>query len=208
MKNRVPFAVCDQVVSGGCVLVLALLLCASASAQNLLQNGDFESPFPVADPTAGWAVVFPGGPDGDYADWAIAGRTLAASRTSGGHGAHLRPNNSGTIHAYFTQTVTNLTPGQSYTLTIQRMRAQFDYADGLVLQRIYMNAVSGSTSNVVFGGSLSNGPHSLMITCAASGQIEVQLHNFKRWMSNENAEDMKHAKASAWFDDISLTLTP
>jgi hypothetical protein len=152
--------------------------------------------------------VFPGGYDGDYADWAIAGQTKAASRVVGGHGAHLRPNNWGTIHAYFKQVVTNLTEGATYTLTIQRMRAQSDYADGLVQQRIYMSAVSGSTSNVVFGNSIGNGPHSLTITCAASGQIEVQLHNYKRWMSNENAEDMKHAKSSAWFDDCSLTFTP
>jgi hypothetical protein len=173
-----------------------------------LKNGNFESAFPVSDPTAGWAIVFPGGYDGDYADWAIAGRTLAASRVAGGHGAHLRPNNWGTIHAYFKQVVTNLTSGASYTLTIQKMRAQRDYADGLVLQRIYMSAVSGSSSNFVYGYSTNDGPYSLTIVCDASRQIEVQLHNYKRWMSNENAEDMKHAEASAWFDDCSLTLTP
>jgi hypothetical protein len=208
MKNGFLTPAYYQRAAGGLFLGLAFLICASTNAQELLKNGNFESALPVDDPTAGWAVVFPGGYDGDYADWAIAGRTLAASRVTGGHGAHLRPNNWGTVHAYFRQVVTNLTSGASYTLTIQRMMAQFDYADGLVQQRIYMSAVSGSTSNVVFGNSISNGPHSLTITCDASGQIEVQLHNYKRYMTNENAEDMKHAKSSAWFDDCSLTLTP
>jgi hypothetical protein len=208
MKNRFLTPAYYQRVTGGLIFGLAFLICGSAMAQELLKNGDFESPFPVSDPTAGWAIVFPGGFDGDYADWAIAGQTMAASRVAGGHGAHLRPNNWGTIHAYFRQVVTNLTPGASYTLTIQKMKAQFDYADGLIQQRIYMSAVSGSTSNVVFGNSTGNGPHSLTITCGASGQIEVQLHNYKRWMSNENAEDMKHAKSSAWFDDCSLIQTP
>jgi hypothetical protein len=152
--------------------------------------------------------VFPGGYDGDYADWAIAGQTKAASRVAGGHGAHLRPNNWGTVHAYFKQVVTNLTPGASYTLSIQKMRGEFaNYLDGGT-QRIYMSAVSGSTSNAVFGNSYGNGPYSLTLTCGASGQMEVQLHNWKRWMSNEGAEDMKHAKCSAWFDDCSLTLIP
>ena len=208
MKKRLPFPYRYQPAAGGLILGLALLICASASAQNLLKNGNFESPFPVADPTDGWAIVFPGGPDGDFADWAIAGQTLAASRTAGGRGAHLRPNNSGTIHAYFKQVVTNLNEGAVYTLNIQRMRAQFaNYIDGDI-QRIYMSEVSGLSSNVVFGNTCSNGPYSLTITCGASRQIEVQLHNWKRFMSNESAEDMKHAKCSTWFDDISLTLNP
>ena len=208
MKTRclIPFG-CGP-VAWGLFLGVAVLFCASASAQNVLKNGDFESPFPVSDPTAGWAAVFPGGADGGPADWAIAGQTAAASRVSGGHGAHLRPNNWGTVHAYFKQVATNLTAGAKYTLTIQRMRANFaNYIDGGT-QRIYMSAVSGSTSNVVFGNTYSNGPYSLTITCSANRQIKVQLHNWKRFMSNESAEDMKHAKCSAWFDDCSLTLTP
>jgi len=208
MKKRYLFAFRCPSAAGGVLVGLLMLIGVSANGQNLLKNGNFELPFPVEDPTAGWAVVFPGGYDGDYADWAIAGQTLAASRVSGGHGAHLRPNNSGTVHAYFKQVVTNLTPGAVYTLSIERMRANFaNYIDGGT-QRIYMSAVSGSSSNVVFGNTYSNGPYSLTITCDTSGQIEVQLHNWKRYMTNESAEDMKHAKCSAWFDDISLTLTP
>jgi hypothetical protein len=211
MKTRCLFALGYAPAAGGLLLGLVFLLGGSARGQNLLKNGDFESPFPVADPTAGWAVVFPGGIDGDFTDWAIAGRTKAASRVSGGHGAHLRPNNSGQVHAYFKQVVTNLTAGAVYRLDILRMRSNFKYTDeggASALQKIYAAAVSGSSSNAVHGYSTNNGPYSLTITCGATRQIEVQLHNWKRYMSNESAEDMKHAKCSAWFDDVSLTLAP
>ena len=208
MKNRLPFPFRYQRAAGGLLLGLSFLVCVSASAQELLKNGNFESPFPVSDPTAGWAVVFPGGADGGPADWAIAGQSTEASAGGGGHGAHLRPNNWGTVHAYFRQVVTNLTEGASYTLNIQKMKAGFQYADDPAKAKIYTCMISGSSSNAVHGYLLSSGPFSLTITCDASRQIEVQLHNFKRWMSNENAEDMKHANCSAWFDDFSLTLTP
>jgi len=210
MKNRFPVSFRYQRAGEGLFLGLILLACATVSGQDLLKNGNFESPFPVDDPTAGWAIVFPGGYDGDVGDWAIAGRTMAASRLAGGHGAHLRPNNWGTIQAYFRQVVTNLTPGAVYTLDIQKMRSNFKYTDEgpPAIQKVYAALVSGSSSNAVHGYSTGNGPYSLTITCDVSGQIEVQLHNWKRYMSNEGAEDMKHAKCSAWFDDFSLTLTP
>lgn len=182
-----------------------LLWSGAARSQELLKNPDFESPFPVSDPTAGWALVYA---DGGPSDFAIAGQTTEASRCCGGRGAHIRPNNWNYAHAYFRQVVTNLTSGARYTLSIQKMRAGFqNYVDGDTL-RVYMAAVSGSSSNVVFGNATNNGPYSLTITCAPSRQIEVQLHMWKRFMTNESSEDMKHAKCSAWFDDISLTLTP
>jgi hypothetical protein len=187
------------------VLAAGLFSCVESRAQNLLKNGDFESSFPVSDPTAGWAVVFA---EGGPADFAIAGPSTQASRCCGGLGAHIRPNNWSTVHAYFVQVVTNLVPGARYQLDIQRMRGQFaNYLDG-GLQQIYMSAVTDTSSNAVFGNSYSNGPYSLVVTCGPSGRIEVQLHNWKRYMVNESSEDMKHAKASAWFDDISLTWIP
>ncbi len=189
-------------------LGLAVFLCASAPAQELLKNGNFESPFPVSDPTDGWTVVFPGGADGGPADWAIAGQSTEASGGGSGRGAHLRPNNWGTVHAYFRQVVTNLTEGASYTLNIQKMKAGFQYADDPAKAKIYTCMISDSSSNAVHGYLLSSGPFSLSITCGPSRQIEVQLHNFKRWMPAEVAEDMKHSKASGWWDNLSLQLTP
>ena len=208
MKNRFLTTLRYQRAAGGLFLGLIFLACVSASAQELLKNGNFESPFPVSDPTAGWAVVFPGGFDGGPADWAIAGPSTEASAGNGGHGAHLRPNNWGTVHAYFRQVITNLTPGAGYTLNIQKMGAGFHYADDPAVARIYTCMISGSSSNAVHGYLYSNGPFSLTITCDASRQIEVQLHNFKRWMAAEVAEDMKHSKASGWWDNLSLQLTP
>jgi len=210
MKINCLFPFGHGPATGVMVLGLVILLGNCARGQNLLKNGDFESPFPVEDPTVGWAVVFPGGADGDYTDWAIAGRTRAASRVAGGHGAHLRPNNWGTVHAYFTQVVTNLTPGRVYRLDILKMRSNFKYTDEGTspLQKVYAALVSGSSSNAVHGYSTNNGPYTLTITCAPTRRIEAQLHNWKRYMVNESAEDMKHAKCSAWFDDVSLTLRP
>jgi hypothetical protein len=193
--------------AGGLFLGLAFLLCASAVAQELLKNGDFESPFPVSDPTAGWTLVFAdGGPD----DFAIAGPSTEASRCCGGLGAHLRPNNWNYAHAYFRQVVTNLTAGATYTLNIQKMKAGDKWADEgpSPILKVYASMISGSASNAVHGFSTNIGPYSLAITCGASGQIEVRLNMWKRSMSNENPEDMKHEKCSGWFDDFSLTLTP
>ncbi len=207
MKNIFPPSFRYRLAAGGFFLGLALLLCASASAQELLKNGDFEAPFPVSDPTAGWALVYAdGGPD----DFAIAGQSTEASRCCSGHGAHIRPNSWNYAHAYFTQVVTNLTESASYTLNIQKMKAGFKYADEgpSPILKVYASMTSGPSSNAVHGYSTNIGPYSLVMACSATRQIEVQLHMWKRWMSNESAEDMKHTKCSGWFDDFSLTLTP
>jgi hypothetical protein len=57
-------------------------------------------------------------------DFEIQDRTTAAANHGDGwghgdFGAHLRPFHNKLAHAYFTQTVTNLTPGHVYTLTGQ-----------------------------------------------------------------------------------------
>ena len=76
----------------GLLFGMALLLGGSASAQNLLRNGDFESPLSTND----WVVQFsaPSIPSTDAyggpGDFAIADRTTEGSRIAGGYGAHLR----------------------------------------------------------------------------------------------------------------------
>jgi hypothetical protein len=196
-----------RAVAWGWFLGLACLLGVSAGAQELLKNGNFEAPFPVSDPTAGWALVYVDGGPGDFA---IAGQTTEASTAKGGRGAHLRPNNYNYAHAYFKQIVnTGITNGGRYTLSIQKMLAGFKYADeGPPYKlRVYMCAISGTSSNAV-SGSTTNIPYSLIVTGSPSRQIEVQLHMAKDWMAAEVANDMKHAKCSGWFDDISLTPIP
>jgi hypothetical protein len=211
MKKIFLPSLCYPLVTGGLLLGLTLLLCTSASAQELLKNGNFESPFPVSDPTAGWALVYV---DGGPSDFAIAGPSTEANRgvppTTTAFGAHIRPNSWNYAHAYFKQVVTNLTEGASYTLNIQKMRAGFKYADEgpSPKLKVFASMISGASSNAVHGYSTNIGPYSLTITAAATRQIEVQLHMWKSTMTGEVAEDMKHAKCSAWFDDFSLTLTP
>jgi hypothetical protein len=193
-------------VAVGLLLGLAVFLCASAGAQELLKNGDFELPFPGLDPTDNWTLVYvDGGPD----DFAIAGQSTEASYCCSGHGAHIRSNNHNYSHAYFKQVVTNLTTGARYTLNILKMRAGFQYAeDNPPKLKVYASMISGSSSNAVSGSSTTVGPYSLMVTAAATRQIEVQLHVWHDFLSNESSEDYKSSKTSGWFDRLSLTLTP
>jgi hypothetical protein len=206
MKHKFLLSFRHQLATVGLTFIMLVLCGASASAQ-LLKNGNFESEFPVADPTAGWALVYVTPPG----SLSIAGHTTQASRTSGGRGAHLRAaysGNVGSVHAYFQQVVTNLTPGASYTLTIQKMKAGFQsYIDNGKL-KVYTAMVSGSTSNVVFGDGTINGPYTLTNTADANGRIEIQLHMSTAALAADASDDFKSSKASAWFDDYSLALTP
>jgi hypothetical protein len=193
--------------AGGLFLSLAWLLCASATAQELIQNGNFEAPFPGSDAMTNWVLVYVDGGPGDFA---IAGQTTEASRLNGGRGAHLRPNNWNYAHAYFKQLVrTGITNGGRYLLSIQKMRAGFKYADEgpPYKMKVYMTALSGTSSNAV-SGSTTNLSYSMIVTGSPSRSIEIQLHMWKDAMSNESAEDPKHMKCSAWFDDVSLTPIP
>jgi hypothetical protein len=92
----------------GLALGLTLLLSASAGAQNLLKNGDFEQPLGPTNWTVGYLH---GGPD----DWEMKDRSRGgARRMSTFYGAYFRVLSQKLAHAYFTQTVTNLTPGHAY----------------------------------------------------------------------------------------------
>ena len=214
MKNIFLPSFRYQPSAGGLLLGLAFLLSVSASAQNLLKNGSFEIPFPVSDPTAGWALVYVDGGPGDFA---IAGQTTEASAPDlpthtalgGGRGAQFRAATWNYAHAYFNQVVTNLTPGAVYRLNITKMKSAFKYTDEgpAVRQKVYTCMISGSSSNAVHGYSTNIGPYSLTIT-AGTSQIEVQLHMWKDAMTEDIAEDFKSFKCMAYFDEYSLTQTP
>jgi len=93
-------------------LGLSFLLCVAAVAQNYVKNPEFESPLG----TTNWTLGFiRGGPP----DFEIHDRTTAASRgwAYGDFGAQFRPFHNKLAHAYFTQTVTNLTPDHPYTVS-------------------------------------------------------------------------------------------
>jgi hypothetical protein len=96
----------------GLALAVCLLACVSVHAQNLLQNPEFESPL---GPT-NWTV---GHIRGGLPDFEIHDRTTTATRgwNYGEFGVQFRPFHNKLAHAYFTQTVTNLTPGHLYTVS-------------------------------------------------------------------------------------------
>jgi hypothetical protein len=89
-------------------LGLIFLFCASAGAQqNLLQNGDFEQPLGPTNWTVGYLH---GGPD----DWDIKDRSRGGSRHAAWYGGYFRVLTLKLAHAYFTQTVSNLSANQTY----------------------------------------------------------------------------------------------
>ena len=91
---------------------LSFLFCIAAKAQNFVKNPEFESPLGTNNWTLGHIR---GGPP----DFEIHDRTTAGSRgwETGDFGAQLRPFHNKLAHAYFTQTVTNLSTNQFYTVS-------------------------------------------------------------------------------------------
>jgi hypothetical protein len=211
MKNTLLDLLRYRRAVAGLLLGAAVLFSARIEAQELLKNGNFEAPFPVADPTTGWSLVFLDGKGGP-GDFAIAGPSTEASTSGGGNGAHFRANHSGPAFAYFQQVVTNLTPGAVYRLDIAKMKTGFKFSDEGPSPKIkaYAALVSGTSSNGVNGYSTNTGPYSLSITCSSSRQISVELHYEKLsfgWGA-ETPDQYKSAQSSAYFDDFSLTLVP
>jgi hypothetical protein len=108
MKERFLLLHCIRTAAGGLLLGFCFLIGGSAGAQNLLSNGDFEYPL---GPT-NWTVAYVhGGPD----DFEIKDRNRGGARLSSTmYGGCFRVLTLKLAHAYFTQTVTNLTPSHAY----------------------------------------------------------------------------------------------
>jgi len=186
-----------------------LLLCGSASGQNLLQNPGFEDPIDPegSNGTTNWTIVYAYGNAEDFSVDDLSSTDRAAAGSS--FGGHIRARHGWFAHAYLKQVVTNLTEGATYTLTCGKMQSGFKYTDegDPPNLSVYASLISGSSSNAVHGYSTNSGPYSLSITCSASQQIEVQLHVSKKFMT-EGIEDVKYLKCSGRFDNFSLTNTP
>lgn len=197
----------------GLLLGMALLLGGSASGQNLLRNGDFESPLSTND----WAVQFsaPGIPStnayGGPGDFAIADRTTEGSRVVGGYGAHLRSRTDWTTRAYFTQTVTGLTPGTNYHLSGYMKITNNDTTNFFA----FFEAVGGTGTPTQDGRFSVRTPNAttnktqiqyfLDQTPDSQGKIEVRLRFVKIAMKPGEISYPKFVKYSAFFDDFSLT---
>jgi len=190
-----------------------LLLGGSANAQNLLRNGDFESPLTTND----WVVQFsaPGIPSTDAyggpGDFAIADRTTEGSRVVGGYGAHFRSRTDWTTKAYFTQTVNGLTPGANYHLTGNMKITNNDVTNFLA----FFEAVGGTGTPTQDGRFSMRTPYAttnktqiqytLDQTPDSQGKIEVRLRFLKFAMTPGAISYPKFVQYSVFFDDFTLT---
>jgi len=210
MKNKFPLSFFRQLSGWRLLLAFAVLLSASASAQNLLKNASFENPIdpPGSSGTTNWALVYAYGGPGDFA---YADRTTEANYPGdstypgGTMGAAFRPNHCYFMHAYHKQIVTGLTPGGSYTLS-GYMHKGYDN-DKL---NVYIAMFGGADGSTVVSNTATGDRTKYFMTniASAGGQIEVRvglrLQEFSAW----GDEDPKFVKSEGWFDVFSLTPTP
>jgi hypothetical protein len=199
---------------------LALQIFASAGAQNLLKNGDFEQPLGAANWTLGYLC---GGRD----DFEIQDRSRGGARMEGwrspGFGGYFRPLSVLTPHAYFTQVATNLTPKHVYTVS-GWMREDYWRGPRAAFRDkflVYIEAIGGKGTPTADGRAslLAKTPPDPNIdapytyptgiwrkftveqTPDANGKIEVRLHYNKVGFT---IYDKTWISAGS-FDDISLT---
>jgi hypothetical protein len=218
-----------KLVLQGLALGFTFLLCASAGAQNLLQNGDFEAP--EHGVVTNWTVGYlHGSPD----DWEIKDHSRgAARRSSTFYGAYLRVLSQKLAHAYFTQTVSNLTAAQTYHF-VGHMREDWWKAPDDALRDkylVYIELIGGQGTPIPCCGpgrfsviatndlTISDGSYDANIdppytyptivwrpfyaqqTPDFEGKIEVRLHYNKIAYTTYD----KPWISAAAFDDCSLT---
>jgi hypothetical protein len=203
MKNKLLSSFRCPIAAPRFLLGCALLLGASASAQ-LLKNGDFESPLDPWDPAGlsggqtNWTLVYASGGPGDFA---LHERTAQASRHEpNGNGAQLRPKTDFWCGAYFKQTVSNLTPGNSYVVS--------GYINTLWSSPkldVYIETVGGSTVRSPTAATKWN-LYSVTNTASSGGTLEVRLRLDKQptvWCPAVGQE--KYWTTDAMFDDFTMT---
>jgi hypothetical protein len=186
----------------------ALLFLTSAGAQNLLSNPGFESPLDPWDPLGlsggktNWTLVYASGGPGDFA---VKDRTRVAARSGGSYGANLRPATEWWAHAYFSQTVSNLTAGSNYVFS--------GYVNLIFIgngkDHVYIEARGGPSgdTSVVSPDVNTEGWFlcSVTNTASAAGTLEVRLN------SRKDATPLKlpglalYYQFDAFFDNFSLT---
>jgi hypothetical protein len=216
MRNQILFSLRRQATTPWLVVSLVLFAGVWAFGQNLLKNGDFESPLTTND----WIVQFsaPGIPSSNAlssaGNFAIADRSTEGSRVAGGYGAHFRPRTDWSTRAYFSQTVTGLDTGATYRLSGYMRCYQ---SNNNVLG--FIEVVGGSGDAVGDGRftlrtprGLTNRPptqYFLDQTPDLNGNIEVRLRFVKTATPPGAISYPEFVKYSVYYDDFSLTrLTP
>ena len=225
MKNQFLLLRRLRTAGSGFLLCSCLFVGGSASAQNLLKNGDFETPNAPTNGVLYWTVAYPwGGPS----DFEIVDRATYVQSNLGGYANYwslaIRPAHEKWAHAYFSQTVSNLVANHSYSVSgymeeerwkgvSEAMRDEYlvyieaiggtgtPTPDG----RAYVLAVATDTSNL--DGPPYTYPNTSWLqftntqTPAANGTIEIRLHLSKiSWTNSDKMSTM-----TGYFDNISLT---
>jgi hypothetical protein len=197
-------------------LGLALLACITTNAQNLLKNPDFEEPLS----TNNWTVVYVA--PATEEDFMVHGRsTFAHKDASYGtwdgdpyywdkYGASFRPYTDALMEAYFTQTVSGLTPGASYLVSCWATHFNETFiAPNPVKVRAWIESVGGSgtvTSADVTGYSYNNNgwaKYSANNTANLSGKIEVRL----RFQKVAFTANQKWPDIDVFFDHAAVVRT-
>lgn len=201
MKNTFLSKSHYQIAGQGLLLGLLLVIGVPASAQNLLKNGDFQQPLGPAN----WTVTYLHGDDEDFEikdRTGISSRYESAANTD--KGGHLRPSTDKLAHASFTQTVTNLAAGHSYTISgWMRWVGPSEFGNSSNTFRVYFDAIGGqgTVRTPHLDDTTQSGLFSLTNTPDANGKIEVRLHLDKfGWCIYD-----KLPFCNAYFDDFSLT---
>ena len=113
MKMKFLSSFCCTLAARVLVLGFAFFANDSTQAANPVVNPAFDNPF-VFGGVTNWSVGYIYGGPGDFC---VKGRCTAARNNGTGYGAGFKPWHDSLIHAYFKQTVTNLTPNARYALT-------------------------------------------------------------------------------------------
>jgi hypothetical protein len=237
-------------LAGRLLLGSCLIIGCSGNAQNKVYNAGFELPigtnaygnaqgganFPLGTTTGGemsdpawratgnWMIAYPwGGPD----DFEIKDRnTPVHGGTINGpnyFSACLRPGQNKWMHAYYTQTITNLEAGRTYNVSGWMMEDRWKAVDDALRNEIlvYLEVIGGQ------GTPTPDGRFSVLAVATDQSNLDapytypntswLQFTNQQTPDANREIEFRLHHKKPSWciwdkleleggyFDDVSLT---
>ena len=204
----------------GLLVGLAMLTTATGAPLNLAKNPSFEQPLGPDN----WTVVYDNcGPF----DFLIAGRSTMANKDAvpgtwdadppgstnylSKQGGHFAPNYcNGLMHAYFSQVLSNLTPGRAYICSAWMV--QYTRNDNyLERSQVWMEVLGGPSGSVsktspYVMDNANNNPagwkrYVLTNTASMTGRIELRLHYaFVKTI----AQIWEYRNINAYYDDVEV----